>query len=338
MTEQTIQSSDFKDRKTGLVVFGIILIIFGGFCALMVPFMIFSIIASTVLESSSSAPMNVGMMIFTVLFYVGLAVWFIWMGIGSIKARRWARALLLVTSWMWFIGGLIGLIFMLFFMSDMYNQMGKSGQLPQEMVVFIKYMMIAFMAVFYVIIPGIIILFYRSKNVKATCEFRDSQIRWTDKCPLPVLAASLMFGFWAVSMLFMGFYGWVFPFFGFILSGMTGAGIALVSMLLFGYAAWGTYKLDIKAWWCSVLLIVAWALSTIITFSRVSLWDFYEKMNLPEEQLAIMKQYNTFEGSTMIWFCGFWFVGFLGYLLYTKRYFISSSKQESVSNENLNLI
>lgn len=326
MTEhkETTLSSDFKDRKTGLVVFGIILIIFGGICALLAPFMIFAMIASTVLDNSSATPMNAGMIIFSALLYAGLAVWFIWMGIGSVKARRWARALLLVTSWIGFIGGLYTLVLMLFIMPDMYNKMGKSGQIPQKMVVIVKCMTITFMTVIYVIIPGIIILFYGSKNVKATCEFRDSQIRWTDKCPLPVLAVSLLFGFWAVSMLFMGFYGWVFPFFGFILSGITGAGAVLISMLLFGYVAWRTYKLSIKAWWCSVLLTVAWALSTIITFSRVSMWNFYEKMNLPEEQLTIIKEYNMFEGSTMIWLCGFWFVGFLGYLLYTKRYFTSS--------------
>ena len=329
--EEAVQGPDFRDRKTGLVVFGILEVILGALCALIVPLMIFGMIASAGLNKSSAAPMSVGMIIPGVLFYGLLAVWFIWMGIGSIKARRWARALLLVSSWIWLISGISGFIFMLVFMPDMYDQMAQRGQMPKEMAVIMKYVMLGFMAVVYVIMPGALVLFYGSRNVKATCEFRDPRVRWTDKCPLPVLAVSLMYGFGAGSMLLMGFYGWAIPFFGCILTGMAGAGVALVSMLLLGYVAWGTYRLSIKAWWCAVLWTIAWATSTGITFSRVSLWDFYEKMNIPEQQLEIMKQYGMPQYSTMALFSGVWVVGFLGYLLYTRRYFASPSIQESVS-------
>ena len=329
--EQTTQSADFKHRKTGLVVFGILQIIFGGICALMVPLMILGMIASTTLKDSSTMSINAKMMIPGLLFYILLAVWFIWIGIGSIKARRWARALLLVSSWLWLISGIGGLILMLVFMPDMYNQMAQGGQMPKEMAVIMKYAMLGFMAVVYVIIPGMFVLFYGRKNVKATCEFRDPKVRWTDKCPLPVLAVSLMYGFWAGSMLLMGFYGWAIPFFGRILSGVTGAGMALVGILLLGYVAWGTYRLRIKAWWCAVLVIIGWAISTGITFSRVSVWDFYEKMNFPEQQLEIMKQCGMPPISAMALFFGVWVVGFLGYLLYTRRYFLLPSTQEGAS-------
>jgi len=329
--EQTVQSSDFKDRKTGLVVFGILQIIFGGICALMVPLMILGMIASTALKDSSTMSMNASTMIPGVLFYILLAVWFIWMGIGSIRARRWASALLLVSSWLWLIGGISGLIFMLLLMPDMYDQVAKSGQMPQEMAAIMKYVMLGFTAVVYVIIPGTLVLFYGRKNVKATCAFRDPKVRWTDKCPLPVLAVSLMYGFWAGSMLLMGFYGWAIPFFGRILSGVTGAGVVLVGILLLGYVAWGTYRLRIKAWWCAVLVTIGWAISTGITFSRVSMWDFYEKMNFPEQQLEIMKQCGMPPTSAMTLFFGVWVVGFLGYLLYTRRYFLAPSTQEGVS-------
>jgi len=332
--EETPQSPDFKDRKTGLVVFGILQIIFGGFCALMVPLMIFGMIASAVLDNRSAAPMRPTMMIPGLLLYVLLAAWFIWMGFGSIKARRWARALVLVSSWLWLISGMGGLIFMLLLMPDMYDQMAESGQMPPGAARIMKYVMTGFMTVFYVIIPGVLVLFYGSKNVKATCEFRDSRVRWTDKCPLPVLALSLMFGFWAVSMLFMGFYGCVIPFFGFILTGLSGAGVVLLAILLFGYIAWGTYRLSINAWWCAVLVIIGWALSTGITFSRVSILDFYEKMNFSEQQLDIIRQYSILE-DYMVLFLGLWVVGLLGYLLYTRRYFVLPAERESASRQRL---
>jgi hypothetical protein len=211
---------------------------------------------------------------------------------------------------------------MLLLMPQMYDRMGQSGQMPPAAAAVMKYVMMGFMTVFYVIIPAVLVLFYGSKNVKATCEFRDSQVRWTDKCPLPVLAVSLLFGVWAVSMLSLGACRWTVPFFGFIATGMKGAAIALVGMLLYGYVARGLYKLSIKAWWCAVLLTILWALSTAITFSRVPLLDFYQKMNFPQQQLEIMKQCMP-QASTMALFFGLWVVGFLVYLLYTKKYFAS---------------
>jgi hypothetical protein len=327
--EETVQSSGFKDMKTGLLVFGILEIICGVFCALTIPFMIVGMIASAFLDDSTAAGLRPTMMIPGVLFYLVGAVWFIWMGIGSIKARRWARALLLVTSWIWLVGGIVGLITLLLFMPDMFEKIGENEQMPAGAAIFMKYAMIGFMAVFYVIIPVVLVLFYGNKNVKATCEFRDPQVRWTDKCPLPVLALSLIFGFWAGSILFMGFYGFAIPFFGFILSGVGGAAAGLVVMLLSGYIAWGTYRLNIKAWWGAVLLIVGWAVSASITFSRVSMLDYYEKMNFPEQQLDAIKQYSIPQGYTMALFAGLWLVGFLGYLLYTRRYFVRPAEQES---------
>lgn len=327
--KEAIQGIAFKDRKTGLVIFGIIQIIFGGACALAVPFVILSMVMLAVHNGGFAMPM----MIPAILFYIIPAAWFIWMGIGSIKARRWARALLLVSSWIWLIGGISAIISVLVIMPNMHEHMAQDAQIPQEVATIIKYAMAGFMTVFYVIIPGAFVLFYGSKNVKATCEFRDSRIRWTDKCPLPVLAVSFLFAFWAASALFMGFYGWVIPFFGVLLSGVAGAVVVFIITLLLGYVAWGTYKLSIKAWWCSILLTIAWVLSTGITFSRVSIWEFYEKMDFPAQQLDIMRQYVTLQNFTMVLFSGLWIVGFLGYLLYTKKYFRRPSEQESASQK-----
>lgn len=333
--EETTVTSGFRDRKVGLVVFGVLQIALGGICALMAPLMLLGAIMSSRLGASSAAQMSVATMIPGVVFYVLLAVWFIWLGIGSIMARRWARALLLVSSWMWLICGIGGLIAMLLFMPDISAQMAKGGQMPQQMVVIMKCVMIGFMAVIYLVIPGALVLFYRSKHVKATCEFRDPHVRWTDKCPLPVLAVSLIFGFWAVSMLLMGFYHWAIPFFGVVLSGTAGALAAMVVLLLSAYVARGAYRLSLRAWWCSILLVIAWTLSACITFSRVSLLEFYEKMNFPEQQLDMMRQL-TVPQSTLALVFGLWVVVFLGFLLYTKRYFGPPSGQEGGARGHVN--
>ncbi|MFB3896829.1 MAG: hypothetical protein ACE14V_11075 [bacterium] len=326
--ETGVQLLDYKDRKIGLVIFGILEIILGAICALAVPMMIFGmIVSSTMNKSSDMPPMNASMLIPGMLVYILAAVWFIWMGIGSIKARRWARALILVTSWIWLICGIAGFFAMVVLMPNMYAQMAQKQPIPPEMVTIMQFVTFGFMAIVYILIPGALVLFYGSRHVKATCEFCDPQVRWTDKCPLPVLAISLMAGFGAVSMILMGFYGWVVPFFGVILTGIAGAGVALVSMVLLGYIAWGTYKLDMKAWWIMVLMTIIWTISAGITFSRVSLWEFYEKMNFPQQQLELMKQIDL-PTYTIALFYGVWILGFLGYLLYIRKYFLVPSNKQ----------
>ena len=109
--------------------------------------------------------------------------------------------------------GIIGLISMVLFMPDMYGQMGVSGQAAMAFVGVLMFVGMALSAVMYVIIPGVLVMFYGSKHVKATCELWDPQIRWTDKCPLPVLALSLVAGLSAAWMPLAGFYGWIVPFF-----------------------------------------------------------------------------------------------------------------------------
>lgn len=327
--EENAQTPGFKDRKTGLVVFGILQILLGAFCALMVPFMILAMLVPLLVDSASAPPTNPAMMIPSVLFYVLLAAWFISMGIGSFKARRWARALILTSSWIWLICGICGLISLLLFMPNIYDSMTETAEMPRGFILVMKCVMAAFMTIFYVLIPGVLVLFYRSPHVKATCQSRDPQLRWTDKCPLPVLALSMLFTVWAVSMLTMGAYGWTFPFFGTILTGISGAAVVLTLALCLAYLAWSIYRLSINAWWCALLLTIAWAVSTAVTFSRISIWDLYEKMNMPEEQLESMRQFMPHD-STMLLMFAISFAAFLAYLLYTKKFFKQNTYQEVI--------
>jgi hypothetical protein len=327
-SETVAQEPVFKDRKAGLVLFGVLQIGLGSLCALMIPLMLFGLMVSKTVPNNAAPPMDTRMIIPGLLFYALLAVWFIWLGIGSILARRWARALLTVASWTWLICGVSGLIMVWLILPDMYAQMGANDQMPQAVIRLVMWVTMGFMAVFYVLLPGAQALFYSSRHVKATCEFRNPDPCWTDSCPLPVLALSLLFGIWSCSMLFMGFYGWVLPFFGFFLSGVAGAAVALATAALLAYIAWGTYKLEVRAWSCSVGLVIVWALSAALTFSRFSLMDFYAKMNFPAQQLELMKPICNQQGPMFALFFAFWFVGLLGYLLYTRRFYPSAGSAD----------
>ena len=323
---QTAPVPQFKDRSVGLVIFGVLQILMGAFCVLAIPLMLLSLVVG----QASGAPVSARTMIPVILEYALLAVIAVWLGIGSIRARRWARALTLVLAWIWLICGVVVLLFFVVFMGDMFQQMAQDQNMPPQAIVVMQVVMCGTMGCMYLIIPGVFILFYQSKHVRATCELKDPHVRWTDKCPLPVLALSLLLGFGAAcTVMCVPAYGAVFPWFGTLLDGPAAVTVLLVGALLLACLAWGTYKLKKWAWFGTIALMAVWGVSAIVTFSRVSMMELYEKMQFPEEQLEFMEKYDVvLEKMNMPWMMGIIFAAYLAYLLYVGRYFFSSSTPE----------
>ena len=110
----------YKDRSAGLIVFGILTILLGCLAGLLVPLMLFGQAASAK-ATSAAAPFSTILPVLSI--YGILAVALVWLGIGSIMARRWARALLLIFSWTWLIMGLIVVIFLAFFIPRLLANM-----------------------------------------------------------------------------------------------------------------------------------------------------------------------------------------------------------------------
>lgn len=315
----------FKSRRGGLIAFGAIQIAFGLLCALMLVLMGIGLAAAAAMGGQPGAPaMDTRMMMPGFLFYLLLAVWNLWMGIGSIMARRWARALVLVMSWVWFVMGTVGMIFLLAWMPDMFDRMAAVGQMPPAAVQVATVVTFVFAALFYTVIPGLFVLFYGSPHVKATCDRIDPRPRWTDRCPLPVLALSVMAAIWAACMPLMGFYGWCIPFFGTILTGAGGAAFALLAAVLLAFLARGLYRLNLAAWWGTAALSVVWAASVAVTFSRIDMMKYYEKMNFPAEQMEALRVMPMMQNSSWIaWAIAGWVIAGLGYMVWTLRYFKS---------------
>jgi hypothetical protein len=317
----------FKDRKTGLIVFGILEIIGGVFCALAVPLMLFSMVVTSRLPEEARAGTDPAAMVPGMAFYIVFAVAFIWMGIGSIKARRWARALWLVLSWVGFVSGVLGLLFWLFFMQDMFGAMGGSGQMPPGMVSVMKVVTTLFIVLIYIMIPGIGILFYGSRHVKATCEAWDPVERWTDRCPLPVLAMSLMLGIGGVSMLTMAAYKFAMPFFGVIITGVQGAVVVSALTAAMVILCRGIYKLETRAWWGTIALFAVSMVSWGLTLSRTGLMAYYEKMGMPEPSLELFRSAGLADNPAFLYYSFACFAGMLAFLVYLRRYFRFASRE-----------
>lgn len=319
-------SASFQDRKTGLVIFGILTALLGVLCALIVPLMFFG----QQMAAKAGTPQSMQMIAPAILMYGGLAVVLVWLGIGSAMARRWARALLLIFSWSWLLMGVVGIgmmAFMLPHIMETAHAAAPPGQppLPESAATIATVVMMVLSGVIFVLLPAAWLLFYRSPHVKATCEAYDPVVRWTDRCPLPVIALCLWLAFSAPMMLLMAVaYKGVMPVFGVFVTGLAGSALYVLIALFWSYAAWALYKLDRRGWWLVAVTMCLFSLSAFITYSRHDISELYVLMGYPAEQIAQIQKFGVFKGQTMAWMTLVGFAPFLGYLLYVRKYFVRS--------------
>lgn len=315
-----LESLGYKDRKGGLIAFGIIEIIFGvGYFALAG-----LIVATLVATSATSGEAPVWRTFVPAsLLYGFLAVASVWLGIGSIRARRWARNLVLIWSWIWLVTGIFMTIaFLIFLPGALANAAPDGNALPPEGQFAVLVVSAAFMAVFFIIVPGVFVLFYRSRHVKATCEAYDPTPGWTDACPLPVLALSLFLVLASLTMLAPPFAAnGVMMFFGTILSGLTGSILYWALAALWLYAAWAVYRVQLAGWWTTFVSYFLFCTSFVFTVLRIDPIEMYARMGYTDGQLEAMRQLNILTGPNFaLWFTVI-YLPLFAYLIYTKRFF-----------------
>jgi hypothetical protein len=314
----------YKDRSTGLVVFGILTLLLGCLAGLFVPLMLFGQMMAA--KAPNAPPVNHAVMLPGMAVYGLLAVALVWLGIGSLKARRWARALLLIFSWSWLIMGICMTAVIPFVMSKAFANLppnAKTGQpaMPPGAITGMVIGMTLFFFVAFVLVPTLWIFFYGSRHVKATCEARDPVTRWTDACPLPVLALCLWTWLAVPVMLVMPLTGMaVMPLFGVFVSGLTGSLFCLVIAAVWGMAGWWLYRLDARGWWLILIAMVLFTVSALLTYAHHDISELYQLQGLPQAQIDQMQKMGLFTGNRLSWFTALFTLPFLGYLLFIKKY------------------
>src|SRR5205085_9956310 len=277
---------------------------------------LFGIAAATEMQSHGNVAPAVpaASLIANIVIYALVAFYFFAVGIGSIRKRRWARALSLVVSAMWLAIGIVATAAIAIMLPHFL------ALFPPSQTSIIIVMMFAFLGVIYILIPLALVLFYRSPHVKATCEARDAIPRWTDRVPLPVLALVLLMASGALSILACIAYG-VAPIFGIVLTGAPAIIVLVAIGGLCAYVALRLYLLRPSAWWTLVLLDVIGAANAAVTFTKIDLEKLYEQMGIMTPQVRAMHLADIYR-DPMLWILmAICWLALFAYVIWTGRFF-----------------
>jgi len=311
----------YKDRKIGLVVFGVVLLLIGAVCALLA--------AAGFLGAVLNQPgYNWKMSIGSAALYVTFAASFVWLGIGSILARRWARTLILMLAWAWWITGILNAAVLAFLLPTMTKWMmlgGEFGSDVERVYPIVLAVALILTVALLVVLPGVLILFYRSSHVLATVEARDPRLSWTERRPRPVVLLSVAHAVLAYFLVLNGFmYGWTVPLFGVVAGGWAGALVVLASTGASVYLTAALYERGPSAWWIATGLAAAWTVSAVTTFLRVPIADYGEAIGMPPESLQVLAAMGDLTWATISSILAI-SVPYFAYLVYAKRFYRAKS-------------
>ena len=322
MDEAPTLTPAHRDRRTGLMVFGILEIGLGFLCVLAAGAMM---LGQVLVARQAGTPVRTQIIIPGLLLYAGLAVAFVWLGIGSIQCRRWARALLLILGWVWLGMGVLMVPMMAWLMPKILASAPPppgAETLPPAVMTLIVLFQILFLSVFFILLPGTLVLFYWSRHVKLTCDVRDPIRRWTDSCPLPDLAVACFAWCSAAMMLSLPLAKLaMFPLFGTILTGLPAflLVIAMAGVMFWIGHSW--YRLKVAGWWTWLGLLLVLIVSNLLTFSRVDIIEVYQKMGYPQEQIDLIRKQGWMTSRFIVWSSLFCSVPMVAYILWVKRFF-----------------
>lgn len=290
------------ERRTGLILFGILQIILGILAAGAV-----LVVAAGHEIAEQKDNLSSGAALASAVVVYGVAAAYLFtVGIGSIRGRRWARALSVVMSAMWAIAGLVGGLMVMVVLPRALRAAGSTDVTSVAGRVGLGIL------IFGVALPLILFLFYRRDDVRASFEARDPKPRWTDRVPAPILAVVLVLAFTAIALLA----NLASPSFEVLGREVSGAPAALTMFAFAGLSAFlavQLYRMKESAWWTLILLQllgVAYAVTSFATGDAAA-----SRPGTPSEVAAVYR-----DPFFIAIFAATW-IGYFAFLLYIRRFF-----------------
>lgn len=241
------------------------------------------------------------------ILYMAASAVLLVIGIGLMRVRKWARALMLILCWFWLLSGSMATVLMAVILG--------SSKIPA--VILVGILSATFYAVFLILLPGILIWILRSDDVRLTCEAHDPVVRWTDGRPLAVTGVALY-------MILFGLYALVLPFgpeapqFGVYLTGPLKYAVPLALAAAWIASGAGFLRMKPWAWWATLLVTILGGVSALLTAIRIPLDELYRRSGLTEVQIEQAKQFGM--KNVMFWGLAGTLV-MLGLLIWLRRHF-----------------
>lgn len=319
------------DRRTGLIVFGIVALVIGGLSACLAMFTPLMLAMSGALSQAPGANVhahNAGFdarsVLSAVVVYGVVAAAFIAGGIGSIRTRRWARPLMLSVGWTWLLVGVFAMVMMAALLPSMQDIMSASGgaATPPGFARTFMWIMLAISFILYIVLPGVFIFFYSGPHVRATLEHYDPVPGWSDRAPVSVFTLSVVLAVTALFTLSMITYG-IFPLFGTMLTGPAAIGTNLATSGIFLLAGYLVFRLRMSGWWLSMAISILLPLAMIVTMRRIGIIALYEQMGMPPEQIDIVRDNALVRGPLIPVATAVLGVAGVVYLLAVRKFFLA---------------
>jgi hypothetical protein len=302
----------YKDRRGWLIAFGVLEILIACFFLFMVLFMVLVVPNMPKPPGQPQVP--------NAIFYAGATVYlvpaaiFAVGGVGSIRARNWARIFMIVVSCLWLAFGVLGTVLLAVVMPLIFHQQETmlqqngalpAGQLPPNFETIMLVFLLVFQIVTMVLFPLMLLFFYTRKSVKATCQafsapassalpagpFPSAVTAPTAApisgvpvlapagkgLPVPIIIAIICFLFYGVTKL-AALWLPITLLFGVTLRGAAARLVVIAFAAVDLYCAWSFYKLRIQGWWVAIATFVLSMASGVTTLIRVDLRNFYDEV------------------------------------------------------------
>ncbi|HEX9161383.1 MAG TPA: hypothetical protein VF980_06710 [Thermoanaerobaculia bacterium] len=313
----------YNSRRGSLVFFGVIQLAIGLLCILFFFGTLAIFLFSSFAPAGAAAPPFRTAIVGLLVYLLG-GVLLISLGIGSMLARRWARDLSLIVAWMWLVIGVMTTIAMAAvvprLMPDFPDQRTAG-------TVVLTCIAIA-LGVFGIVIPLLMVLFYRSENVRATCLAADPRTRWTERVPLPLLGLAFWTVMSAITMIGMTGYA-VLPIRGTMITGPIAIAVYGAIGVLLLYVSWGLYRRSLLAWWIGVGYGVLVAAYCVLVFPNLDYRRLVNAMGMPKTPNA--PDFTAiYQSPWFLAYLGFFWLLYLGYFVFVLRYFRREGETESV--------
>lgn len=310
------QPPSYKNRRGWLIAFGVVEILIACLFLLM-------IVGALLLPSPAAAPGSppppmspVALKAFLTIFYSGIALLFLIIGVGSIRCKNWARLLMLGVSGVWLVSGLLGVVFVYLF----FSSIGRQSKLPPDVERIVFAVTMAIMGIWLVLIPAVFLIFYSLKSVKATCLALTPQSPAAgSRLPVPLVVMTAWEGLQGLGILGLV----IVPataLFGVVQRGFPAFLVLLTQTILAGIAVWLIVRRKLAGWVLALLKSIFFAISWIVTLASRDILQLYREMGMDDQRLQQFQQFPDMQ--SLMWIMTVPTIGaYVIFLVYARKYF-----------------